>query len=864
MKSVDEFLQLLHGVKKTTRGFMAYCPGHDDGSKCGRNGKEGQSLEVWEDKGWIAVKCYASCTREAILKSINLTAADLKIGNNGNGHKPRKDEKKEVAWYDYKDLNGNLVFQVVRFEPKTFRQRRPDGAGAWIWDLKGIEPVLYHRQEIKKELLSGSTIYIVEGEKDADAARMMGLAATTSPMGAGKWRKSYTQSLFGAAAVVIIADKDEPGRKHAADIAVSLHAAGGQNIKVIEMPGFGKDFSDWLGGGGKMPELEAAVAAAPLYTPAPPTSEDAEASRADRLKEISGEVYTIENGRICYKKTQDYQEIAVPLCNFTAHVTEEITRDDGLEASRFFKVQGRSCTGAHLSEIEVPAANFAGLNWVVGEWGMRAIIGAGMNAKDKLREAIQLMSNDAAARHIFTHTGWRHHDGKDIYLSQGGAIGAENVDVDLESQLKRYFLPAPDPARTVEAVKASLEFIYIVSDPHVTIPLWAAMYLAPLADAIDLAFTLWLVGPSGCFKSTLTGLVLNHFGDFDQNHLPASWQDTSNLLQKLLFLAKDAPLVIDDWAPGQDHGKARELGAKAEHVIRSQGNRQGRGRMNKDTSTRGNYVPRGMLITSGEQTPSGHSHTARIFTIPLEKNQVNIEMLTDAQRGRAQYRYAMAAYIAWLQPNWGDRKLELKRRFEELRGQVLDAAEDKKIHARLPDVIAMMQLGLTMGAQFALETGAIDQTTHDGICSDGLKCFIDLATAQGERVEDERPAKRFCEALQSSMNMGTAYLRNKADMSLTDMAPGKVAIGWRDYSNGHVLLEPGAAHQTVVQFCLKSGRPYTISPAETWKDLCREKMADLATDGRPTALVRVTALPKPVRVVRLKAEYLGFEAVEEH
>ncbi|PVV83527.1 toprim domain-containing protein [Dehalogenimonas alkenigignens] len=860
---LDDILQLLHGVKKTSRGFMAYCPGHDDGAKCGRNGKEGQSLEIWQDNDSVGLKCYAGCARDAILKAVNLTNADLKIGNNGNGHKPRQ-EKREVAHYDYLDLSGNLLFQVVRYEPKNFRQRRPDGNGGFIWDLKGIEPVLYHLPDVKKAVENGSVLYIVEGEKDADAARMMGLTATTSPMGAGKWRKSYTESLLGARSVVIVADKDDPGRKHAADVAGELRHAGVENVKVIEMPGPGKDFSDWLANGGVMPELEAAIAASPLWMPPVPTSEDAEAIRGERLKEISGEIYCIENGRICHRQVnKDLQETINPLCNFTAHVTEEITRDDGMEANKFFKVRGRSSSGINLPEIEVPAANFAGLNWVVGEWGMRAIIGAGMNAKDKLREAIQLMSQDATARHIYTHTGWRHHDGKDIYLTQGGAIGADNVDVDLESQLKRYQMPAPDPDRTIEAVRASMDYIYIVSDPHVTIPLWAAMYLAPLADAIDLAFTLWLVGPSGSFKSTLTGLVLNHFGDFDQNHLPASWQDTSNLLQKLLFLCKDAPLVIDDWAPGQDHGKARELEAKAEHVIRSQGNRQGRGRMNKDTSTRGNYIPRGLLITSGEQTPSGHSHTARIFTVPLERDQVNLDMLTEAQRHRRRYGYAMAAYLAWLQPNWLERKLELRSRFNEIRAELLDSAKAKGIHPRLPDVIAMMQLGLANGAKFALEIGAIDQDTHDTLCSDGMQCFIDLAAEQGGRVEEERPARRFVEALQSSINMGSAYLRNKADMSLIDPGPGKVAIGWRDYSNGHVLLEPLAAHQTVVQFCQRSGRPYTISPSETWKDLCRERMADLGPDGRPTAMARITALPKPVRVVRLKSEFLGFEGEHE-
>jgi hypothetical protein len=186
---------------------------------------------------------------------------------------------------------------------------------------------------------------------------------------------------------------------------------------------------------------------------------------------------------------------------------------------------------------------------------------------------MQLMSQDAVERHIYTHTGWRNIGDKDVYLCQGGAIGADGIDVDLDPQLKHYCLPPPIETDIKEPVKESIDFIYI-GKLEVTLPLWAAMYLSPLAEAIDPSFTLWLVGPSGCFKSVITALALCHFGDFDHHHLPASWTSTYNQLEKLLFYIKDAPLVIDDWAPGQDSQKARELEVKSEHIIRDQGNRQ--------------------------------------------------------------------------------------------------------------------------------------------------------------------------------------------------------------------------------------------------------------------------------------------------
>ena len=154
--------------------------------------------------------------------------------------------------YDYMDASGNLLFQVVRFEPKSFAQRRPFNDG-FVWGLGEIEPVLYRLPEVLQGIKDCETIYICEGEKDADNLAGLGFIATSCPMGAGKWQAAYTEALHGCCEAVIVADKDEPGRAHARSIAEDLVEAG-IFIKVIELPDIDgtpvKDFSDWLNAGG--------------------------------------------------------------------------------------------------------------------------------------------------------------------------------------------------------------------------------------------------------------------------------------------------------------------------------------------------------------------------------------------------------------------------------------------------------------------------------------------------------------------------------------------------------------------------------------------------------------------------------------
>jgi hypothetical protein len=156
--------------------------------------------------------------------------------------------------YDYHDADGKLLFQVVRFHPKGFAQRRPDWLGGWNWSLNGVKPVLYRLPEL---LASNpeETVYVVEGEKDADRLVSLGLTATTNPQGAKKWRKEYTDALKGRR-VAIISDNDKEGREHAETVAAALNRAA-RSVRVVDLPNLPEkgDVSDWLNAGGTVEEL---------------------------------------------------------------------------------------------------------------------------------------------------------------------------------------------------------------------------------------------------------------------------------------------------------------------------------------------------------------------------------------------------------------------------------------------------------------------------------------------------------------------------------------------------------------------------------------------------------------------------------
>ena len=143
-----------------------------------------------------------------------------------------------AATYDYTDETGSLLFQVVRFSPKTFRQRRPDGAGDWIWNLNGVRRVLYNLPKV----IEAPTLLVVEGEKDCQTLGRWGWVATTCSGGAGKWREEYCK-FFRGKRVAILPDADEPGRGHALQVAHSLSGVAAE-VRIVELPG-AKDVSEW-------------------------------------------------------------------------------------------------------------------------------------------------------------------------------------------------------------------------------------------------------------------------------------------------------------------------------------------------------------------------------------------------------------------------------------------------------------------------------------------------------------------------------------------------------------------------------------------------------------------------------------------
>lgn len=258
---IDDFVALFPDAKKQSGGFICCCPAHEDHTP---------SLSISAGEQGVLVKCFAGCPVASILATKGLKEKDLfydKRSSRNGSHTLSE----ILAQYLYYEADGTLVYRVTRHlcdGRKTFRQWRvdPTARDGFRMGLGGIDPILYRLPQLIEAAAQHHAIYIAEGEKDVDCLGKHGFPATCNTGGAGKWREAYNQ-YFAGTNVVIIADKDTPGRAHALGVCKQLYPIAAC-VKYLELPGPGvKDAHDYFASGATSRQFLDLCAATAAFDP---------------------------------------------------------------------------------------------------------------------------------------------------------------------------------------------------------------------------------------------------------------------------------------------------------------------------------------------------------------------------------------------------------------------------------------------------------------------------------------------------------------------------------------------------------------------------------------------------------------------
>jgi hypothetical protein len=196
---------------------------------------------------------------------------------NGEDKPSGSTKRRLIATYPYTDENGELLFEVLRYEPKGFSQRRPDGQGGWIPNTQGVRRVIYRLPEVIEAVAQGRPIFIVEGEKDADSLWQLNIPATTNSGGSGKWREEDSQFLKSVD-TIICSDTDAPGKRNRDHVGQSIDGIASR-VRVLDLPE-GKDVTEFIEMGRTAEQLWHLVDSAPDWKWSKPRKPASAAVRA--------------------------------------------------------------------------------------------------------------------------------------------------------------------------------------------------------------------------------------------------------------------------------------------------------------------------------------------------------------------------------------------------------------------------------------------------------------------------------------------------------------------------------------------------------------------------------------------------------
>ena len=525
--------------------------------------------------------------------------------------------------------------------------------------------------------------------------------------------------------------------------------------------------------------------------------------------------YKVVDGNLCMEVTEKHSTYDRKLSNFTPYIKSELTIDDGATETKYLRLAGKHANGETLPEIEVSGKDFPSFNWLFEKWGAKCILEVGKNIREHLRYAIQQTAEYAEQQFIYQQTGWKKINGEWFFLLPGDS----KFNVSLKGKLESY-------CGEQNFSKSDLETVYSITKTppapkEITLVLLAFTFLTPLIEFLRQA-------------QCMPKFVLNIIGS-------TSFRDTANSIIQNAFTLKDVLTCIDDFHPcGRDD--ERKLTGTMQALVRSYGDRTGRGRLRKDSSPMESRPPLGNAIVTSEFSPDiGESGTARYFLLELKDGDVNLGILSSYQQYAEQgvFRRTMFGYTEWIKKKFLQvEKIEkgfvkmLKDSFTAYRSDFIQTGIS--CHGRVPEMVAELRIGMKMFLWFLEEHNVITES-NARILDDEFKAILyRLAQRQNENIKSDKPSVVFVKKLYSLIESGAVAVTRK-DLSIGEDPYPRNFIGFED--EHYLYLNKDIAYRHVKRLCNEQGENLSLTSKALLKTLAEDGLIK-TSQGSNTVSVR--------------------------
>ncbi|MFD7645722.1 telomere-associated protein Tap [Kitasatospora sp. NPDC059795] len=567
-----------------------------------------------------------SVPRPASPRTAETAPHDGKATGPGATKKQAPDHKhdfREEARHVYTDSDAVVLATIVRkrcakdCREKTFathypHRKKPAGAGRLV-DWLG----LYNLPRVVSAIKTGEKVYVVEGEGDADRLALLGVAATCNPAGAGKWQPQHTEQLAGAH-VVVVADYDPAGYRHAHHVADELHGTAASVTVVRGVPTAPKsDVSDHLDAGHNLDAL-IPVPAEDLAAGKPGAAEQAAEKAAKAKKALDGapglpvpgspgwRYDAAPDGGSVWKAGRKDEQPWILMLDWAPYVTERlvVVGDDGKSAGRHYTVTvGEDTLTLPIAELRTTE----GWDKFGDDSG-----NSSRTTREVLVNIVTAQGRSLPRTMVVTRTGWHQLPDGRTFVYPDGRTYPPNRPVrvlDVREDKRRAAAPLDGPPCSDKEVAEAVRLIAAHG--------WAGL-MGLSVGARSLGFTLRQVPAAFLIQaepnSGKTG-VLNIGRSLVFTSRPTLWppvvtrpmSSTVTDIECEVDLEGDLPSLLDDVALTRASGPAivRDYLVKFEALIRAAGNNgEIKGRRNRNMTARPAYRNRSIPAIAAQMLPT--------------------------------------------------------------------------------------------------------------------------------------------------------------------------------------------------------------------------------------------------------------------
>lgn len=467
--------------------------------------------------------------------------------------------------------------------------------------------------------------------------------------------------------------------------------------------------------------------------------------------------YSSIGGKLCYSKSGEIND-AYSLCNFDARFVAE---------SKIYDSAGRVISTTYKIEIlnptlDNPFVDVTPEELDAGSWvnrvDSRLMINIGKNNSQHVARAIKLLGNLEAKEDNHTTLGYIQTSAGITYLSGNGSVTKDGFNdqyyCDSSTGVHGFSIGFTENFDKLRLIFESMQKFLNLKNRVITLPMLASVFRAPLIHNKPVDFAIWIVGQSGCHKSTLAGLIMSYFGKaFDYANLPDSFNSTLNSIGKKTHIANCHIYVVDDYVPGEQSNRFVDT------LIRNAGNRQGRGRLNADSTIKQTPHPRCLLIITAEDLQAKQSIVARSIVIPLYDGHIDKDILTELQTQARNGLFSdfLGAYIHWIINSNEKIKLEIESIFERYRKYF---AQSKNKHPKTENNLANLFIGLHYLAAFCEEKQIMSKKSSQEFLESSQRIFLSLFEHQNRYLQEEDLTELFFSLIQAVIKDNKAFIKD--------------------------------------------------------------------------------------------------------